>query len=148
MEQISELLVRSRHNESKDSPELRGVEQSAIMIYEESAASSFVHGEGGKTGPWTLGLRADDWPAPRIETHYSSQPDSFLIPTGMVRCVVDGFDALHCLGGLAVPIDGCYWCYSTGINRRKFSIALSTYVQSPSCMFILLFVLSRYLDRV
>jgi hypothetical protein len=92
VEQISELLVRSRHNECEYSPELRGFEQSAIMIYEARTASSAVNGEGGiDGGAWSLGLRADLWSAPRIETHYSSQPDSFVSPTGMVRCV-NGFD--------------------------------------------------------
>lgn len=38
------------------SPELRGFEQSAIMIYEESAASSFVNGEGGDDGGLDSGL--------------------------------------------------------------------------------------------
>lgn len=56
VEQISELLVRSRHNESEYSPELRGFEQSAIMIYEESAAFFSVNGEGGIDGGLDCGL--------------------------------------------------------------------------------------------
>lgn len=67
-----------------------GERASAIMIYEEKSASSFVNGEGD--GAWALDLRADPWPAHRIETQYSSQPLRFH-GHGPFRC--ERFDALH-----------------------------------------------------
>lgn len=45
-----------------------------MIIYEESAASSFVCEWRRGIRAWTLDLRADPWPAHRIETQYSSQP--------------------------------------------------------------------------